>query len=80
VSKIEASADIIHKVVKVEGRTYRARIEPDLDVGGYVVHSETPPLCSSQGESVEEALEMIADAISLIVAVHEENGWPLAAE
>jgi predicted RNase H-like HicB family nuclease len=44
------------------------------------VHSETPPLCSSQGESVEEALEMIADAISLIVAVHEENGWPLAAE
>jgi predicted RNase H-like HicB family nuclease len=79
-SKIEASADIIHKVVKIEGETYRVRLEPDLDVGGYVVHSETPPQCSSQGETVEEALEMIADAITLIVSTHKEKGWPLAAE
>lgn len=71
-SKIEASADIIHKVVKIEGETYRVRLEPDLDVGGYVVHSETPPQCSSQGETVEEALEMIADAISLVIATDEQ--------
>jgi len=80
VSKLEAVADVLHKVIKVDGESYRVRVEPDLDAGGYVAYSETPPTCASQGETVEEALEMIADAISLVVATHREKGWPLAAK
>jgi predicted RNase H-like HicB family nuclease len=80
VGKIEAVADVIYKVIMVDGETYRVRLEPDLHAGGYVVISETPPKCASQGETVEEALEMIADAISLLTASCRERGWPLDPE
>jgi len=76
-SLIQASGDVLHKVIKVDGETYRVRLEPDLDVGGYVVICATPPGCASQGETIEEALEMIADAISLVVATYKEMGWPI---
>lgn len=80
VSGFEAVADVIHKAIKVDGEVYRVRIEPDLDDGGYVVYCETPPECASQGETVDEALEMIAEAIELVVETHREKGWPLASE
>ncbi len=79
-SKLEAVADVLHKVIQVDGQPYRVRLEPDLELGGYVVYSETPPMCASQGDTVEEALEMIADAISLLVEAYREKGWPLAAQ
>jgi predicted RNase H-like HicB family nuclease len=80
VSRIEAVGDVLQKVIRVNGETYRIRLEPDLDEGGYVVHCETPPGCTSQGDTVEEALAMIADAISLTVATYREKGWPVAPE
>ncbi len=54
----------------MDEQPYRVRLEPDLELGGYVVYSETPPMCASQGDTVEEALEMIADAISLLVEAY----------
>ena len=78
--KVEAVADVIHKVILVDGEQYSIRLEPDLESGGYCVFSETPPRCASQGDTVEEALEMIADAISLLRESCRENGWPLDPE
>jgi predicted RNase H-like HicB family nuclease len=48
-------------------------IEPDLEDGGYIVHCPTLKGCWSQGETVEEALHNIVDAISGWLAVHIEQ-------
>ena len=48
-------------------------IEPDLDDGGYVVHCPALKGCWSQGETVDEALRNIVDAISGWLAVHVER-------
>ena len=42
---------------------YRVILEPDLDAGGFVVSCPSLPGCHSQGESREEALRNIQDAI-----------------
>ncbi len=42
---------------------YPIVIEPDLEAGGYVVSCPTLKGCVSQGETEEEALENIKDAI-----------------
>lgn len=49
--------------VTVRGKRYRVRIEVDPIDGGFVVFSERSPRCGSQGETREEALANIADAI-----------------
>jgi len=50
-------------VVNASKRRFKVTLHPDLEDGGYWV--ECPELrgCSSQGDSVEEALDMIRDAI-----------------
>lgn len=78
--KIEALADVTHKIIRVDGETYRVRLEPDLEEGGCIAYCETPPGCTSQGETIPEALDMIADAISLVVATYREKGWPIASQ
>jgi len=47
-------------------------IEPDDD-GGYVVHCPALKGCWSQGETIDEALHNIVDAISGWLAVHIEH-------
>jgi len=42
--------------------------------GGYWVEVPALPGCASQGESVEEALENVKDAIKLYLEVLEEDG------
>ena len=42
---------------------YPIVIEPDLETGGYVVSCPTLKGCVSQGETEDEALENIKDAI-----------------
>jgi predicted RNase H-like HicB family nuclease len=42
---------------------YPIVIEPDPEVGGYVVHCPTLKGCVSQGDTEEEALDNIKDAI-----------------
>lgn len=48
-------------------------VEPDPDDGGYVVHCPALKGCWSQGETVDEALHNIVDAISGWLAVHIEQ-------
>jgi len=58
--------------INVLKRRFKVILHPDLEDGGYWV--ECPELrgCSSQGDSVEEALDMIRDAIHGHLEVQEE--------
>ncbi len=47
-------------------------IEEDKEVGGYVVYCPTLKGCVSQGETEEEAIENIKDAIQTYLASLEE--------
>lgn len=50
--------------VKVQGKSYNVVLHPDLEDGGYWVECPSLPGCASQGDTVEETLAMIRDAIS----------------
>jgi predicted RNase H-like HicB family nuclease len=49
--------------VTVKGRKYSVVLHADTEDGGYWVECPSLPGCASQGDTVEEALEMIRDAI-----------------
>lgn len=51
---------------------YPVVIEQDLEAGGYVVFCPTLRGCVSQGETEEEALENIKDAIKTYLASIED--------
>ncbi len=44
---------------------FKVILEPDTEAGGYVVSCPSLPGCYSQGETVEEALKNIKEAILL---------------
>lgn len=50
---------------KIHGRQYTAILESDLQDGGYTVTCSEIPAAISQGETVEEAIENITDAVEL---------------
>ena len=49
--------------VSVKGKKYPTILHPDTEDGGFWIECPSLPGCSSQGDTVEEALEMIKDAI-----------------
>ena len=59
-------------MVNVAKRKFKVILHPDLEDGGYWVGCPELPGCSSQGDSVEEALDMIKDAIRGHLEVEEE--------
>ena len=59
-------------MVNVSKRRVKVILHPDLEDGGYWVECPELPGCSSQGGSVEEALDMIRDAIKGHLEVEEE--------
>ena len=59
-------------MVNVSKRRFKVILHPDLEEGGYWVECPELPGCSSQGDSVEEALDMIGDAIKGHLEVEEE--------
>ncbi len=59
--------------VSVKGKKYRVALHPDTEDGGYWIECPELPGCASQGDTVEEALEMIKDAIEGHIAVLEED-------
>ena len=44
---------------------FKVLLEPDEEVGGYVVICPSLPGCYTQGDTIAEALENIKDAILL---------------
>jgi antitoxin HicB len=59
---------------------YRVLLEPDLEAGGYVVSCPALPGCHSQGETREEALANIRDAIEGVLASLKSRNLPLPSE
>jgi predicted RNase H-like HicB family nuclease len=59
-------------MVNVLKRRFKVILHPDLEDGGYWIECPELPGCSSQGDSVEEALDMIRDAIKGHLEVEEE--------
>jgi antitoxin HicB len=57
-------------------RTYRILLTPE-DVGGFSVSVPALPGCFTQGETIEEAIEMAKEAISVYVESLEEDGEPV---
>jgi predicted RNase H-like HicB family nuclease len=51
-------------------------IEPD-ETGGYVISCPSLPGCHSQGETIDEALANIRDAIDLYIEVLLEDSLPV---
>jgi len=51
-------------------------IEAD-ETGGYVVSCPSLPGCHSQGDTIDEALNNIREAIELYIEVLEEDGRPI---
>ena len=51
-------------------------IEPD-ETGGFVASCPSLPGCHSQGETLEEAIANIREAIELYLEVLEEDGKPI---
>ncbi len=62
--------------VQVAKKRYWVVLHGDLEKGGYWVECPELPGCLSQGETVEEVLEMIKDAIRGHLAVTEKKTSP----
>ena len=54
-------------------------LEPEED-GGYSVHCPALPGCSSQGDSLEQALSNIKEAIIGVLKVRQEEAMPIPKE
>jgi len=59
--------------VAVRGKKYSVVLHADTEDGGYWIECPSLPGCASQGDTVEEALEMIKDAIKGHLEVLEEE-------
>jgi len=57
-------------------RTYRILLTPE-DEGGFSVSVPALPGCFTQGETVEEAIEMAKEAISVYIESLEQDGEPI---
>lgn len=60
--------------VSIKGKAYEVVMHPDLEEGGFWVDCPSLPGCASQGDTVEEALEMIKDSIKGHLEVEAEKG------
>ncbi|MEE8159181.1 MAG: type II toxin-antitoxin system HicB family antitoxin [Dehalococcoidia bacterium] len=60
-------------------RQFTVILEPEED-GGYSVHCPALPGCSSQGDTREDALANIVEAILLVLDVLREKNTPIPAE
>jgi antitoxin HicB len=57
-------------------RTFRVLLTPEDD-GGFSVTVPSLPGCYTQGESVEDAISMAKEAISLYIESLEAEGEPI---
>ena len=72
-AQVEELAQRHQVTVAVDDFEYQVIVEPDPDAGGYVVYCPAIKGCVSQGETIEEALEMIKDAIAACNEVLEKR-------
>ncbi len=56
---------------------FKILLEPDEEGGGYVVSCPALPGCYTQGDTIDEALENIKEAILLCLEDLQDNGLPI---
>ena len=56
---------------------YKVVLEPDIQDGGFVVHCPALPGCYSQGETGDEALANIREAIEAYIESLRMDGLPV---
>lgn len=56
---------------------FKVLLEPDEETGGFVVSCPSLPGCYSQGDTVEEALKNIEEAILLCLEDLREQNQPI---
>lgn len=56
---------------------YRIILEPDLEDGGYVAHCPALPGCYSQGDTREEAIENVREAIEAYLGSLKRDNLPI---
>ena len=61
-------------------RSYTIVLIPEPEEGGYSVLVPSLPGCVTQGETVQEAIEMAKDAIEGWIAVAKKHGEPIPEE
>ena len=71
---------ILHAEAALAIHRYTIILEPDNEEGGYTVSVPALPGVVTQGETVEEAIEMAKDAIKLYLDVLKERGEPIPVE
>jgi predicted RNase H-like HicB family nuclease len=67
------------KKIKKQILNYTVFLEP-AEEGGYIVYVPALPGCTTQGETVEEALDMAKDAIQGYLEVLKELGEEIPKE
>ncbi len=60
------------ETVAVGDYAYQVEIEPDFEEGGYVAEVAGLPGCITDGDTLEETLEMAKDAIQCWLEAHED--------
>lgn len=61
----------------VKAYDFKVLLEPDEEVGGFVVTCPSLPGCYSQGETIEEALDNIKEAIVLCLEDMRAENTPI---
>ena len=56
---------------------FKVVLEPDVEDGGFVVHAPALPGCFSQGDTREEALENIREAIEAYIQSLKKDKLPV---
>lgn len=72
--QVPDARNVAAAVDRYMAKPYRIELIPDPDDGGFVVAIPDLPGCLSQGDTVEEALEMIRDAQRSWLTVSIEQG------
>jgi predicted RNase H-like HicB family nuclease len=56
---------------------FKVILEPDEEAGGYVISCPALPGCYSQGDTIDEALENIKEAIQLCLEDMQAQDQPI---
>jgi len=56
---------------------YKIVLEPDAEDGGYVAHCPALPGCYSQGDTRDEALQNIREAIEAYIESLKKDNLPI---
>jgi antitoxin HicB len=61
----------------IKQRLYKVSITKDEEEGYFVAEVPTLSPCITYGETIEEAIEMVKEAIEAVVESRLENGYPV---